>query len=159
METFDTLRGFGRTYVRIGAGSTWFEERLPEVLSSFSTKQPQVRIDASFIPRFEIIEALLLGHIDIGLAQFGFETLPSDDIEYEELLSDRLVVIGRKGHPLSGKLASAKAFSKLLGNTPSASSQNAFVVYVSALELMIPIFISNVILYQASWILCEILIL
>ena len=124
VETFDTLRGFGRTYVRIGAGSTWFEERLPEVLSSFSTKQPQVRIDASFIPRFEIIEALLLGHIDIGLAQFGFETLPSDDIEYEELLSDRLVVIGRKGHPLSGKLASAKAFSKLLwATTPSASSQ------------------------------------
>ena len=124
LETFDTLRGFGRTYVRIGAGSTWFEERLPEVLSNFSTKQPQVRIDASFIPRFEIIEALLLGHIDIGLAQFGFETLPSDDIEYEELLSDRLVVIGRKGHPLSGKLASAKTFSKLVwATTPSASSQ------------------------------------
>ena len=124
VETFDTLRGIGRTYVRIGAGATWFEERLPEVLSSFSAKQPQVRIDATFVPRFEIIEALLLGHIDIGLAQFGCETLPSDDIEYEELLSDRLVIVGRKGHPLSGKLKSAKAFSELVWATqPSASSQ------------------------------------
>ena len=124
VETFETLRGVGRTYVRIGAGATWFEERLPEVLSSFIIKKPGVRIDASFIPRFEIIEALLMGHIDIGLAQFRVETLPSDDIEYEELFTDRLVIIGRKGHPLCGKLESAEAISKLIwATTPSATSE------------------------------------
>ena len=124
VETFDTLRGIGRTHVRIGAGATWLEERLPQVLSSFSARQPQVRIDASFVARFEIIEALLLGRIDIGLAQFGVEPLPSDDIEYEELLTDRLVVLGRNGHPLRGKLTSAEAISELVwAITPSASSE------------------------------------
>ena len=125
VEAIDALRGIGRTRVRIGAGATWFEERLPGILSSFSSAHPRVRIDAEFVPRFEVIEALLLGRIDIGLAQFGMELLPSDDIEYEELLRDRLVVLGRRGHPLTGALTTTKAFRSLVwAITPSASGED-----------------------------------
>ena len=106
IERFRTLKGVGRTQVRIGAGATWLEERLPSFLASFSREHPTVQVDATFIPRSQIIEALLLGRIDIGLAQFSSEPLPADDVEYEELFLDKLCIIGRRGHPLVGKLDS-----------------------------------------------------
>ena len=124
IERILTLKGVGRTQIRIGAGATWLEERLPSFLASFSRKHPTVQVDATFIPRSRIIEALLLGHIDIGLAQFNSEPLPTDDVEYEELLLDKLFIIGRRGHPLAGKLDSSKAFGKLKwAITPSASGE------------------------------------
>lgn len=124
VEAIDALKGIGRTRVRIGAGATWLEGRLPSILSSFSSTHPHVRIDAEFVPRFEVIEALLLGRIDIGLAQFGVELFPSDDIEYEELLRDRLVILGRRGHPLTNALATTEDFRSLVwAITPSASGE------------------------------------
>ena len=124
IERILTLKGVGRTQIRIGAGATWLEERLPSFLASFSRKHPTVQVDATFIPRSRIIEALLLGHIDIGLAQYNIEPLSTDDVEYEELLLDKLFIIGRRGHPLAGKLDSSKAFEKLKwAITPSASGE------------------------------------
>ena len=83
-----------------------------------------IRIDAIYVPRFQVIEALLLGRVDIALAQFGVEPQPSDDVEYEELLKDRLVILGRKGHPLAGKLDRPEAFQSLRwAITPSATGE------------------------------------
>lgn len=124
IERFRTLKGVGRTQVRIGAGATWLEERLPSFLASFSREHPTVQVDATFIPRSQIIEALLLGRIDIGLAQFSSEPLPADDVEYEELFLDKLCIIGRRGHPLVGKLDSSEVFGELKwAITPSASGE------------------------------------
>lgn len=124
IESFQTLSGDGRTKVRIGAGATWLEQRLPSILAAFTNGQPMIRIDALYIPRFQVIEALLLGRVDIALAQFGVEPFPSGDVEYEELLKDRLVVLGRKGHPFAGKLDTPEAFQSLSwAITPSASGE------------------------------------
>lgn len=124
LESFQALSGDGRTSVRIGAGATWLEERLPSILAEFTKKQPMLQIDAIYIPRFQVIEALLLGRVDIALAQFGVEPLPSDDVEYEELLKDRVVVLGRKGHPLSGKLDAPEALQSLRwAITPSTTGE------------------------------------
>ena len=124
IESFQALDGGGRSHVRIGAGGIWLEERLPGLLAEFTKRQPKVRVDAVHIPRFRVIEALLLGRIDIALAQYGVEPLPSDDVEYEELLKDRIVLIGRVNHPLSGRLDSPEAIRSLTwAITPSATGE------------------------------------
>lgn len=124
VEGFRALKGVGRTLVRIGAGATWLEERLPTILASFYEKQPNVDVRAEFYPRAHIVEALLMGKIDVGLAQFGVEPTSNDDIQYEELLSDRLVVIGRKGHPLAGQKTSDELFQSLRwAITPSVGGE------------------------------------
>ena len=124
IDTFQALAGSGRTRVRIGAGGIWLEERLPEVLAEFYMQQPHVRVDAEHVPRFQVIEALLLGRIDIALAQYGVEPLPSDDVEYEELLKDRIVILGRRNHPLAGRLDSQETFRSLnWAITPSATGE------------------------------------
>lgn len=107
IEEMRVLRGDGRSAVRIGAGATWLEGRLPGILAEFATAHPEIAVDAEYIPRYQVAEALLLGRIDIGLAQYGVEPLSSDDVAYEELLKDRLIVLGRHGHPLTGRLAGA----------------------------------------------------
>lgn len=124
IEGFRTLKGVGRTLVRIGAGATWLEERLPVVLASFYEKQPNVDVRAEFYPRAQIVEALLMGKIDVGLTQFGVEPTSNDDIQYEELLSDQLVVIGRKGHPYAGQPTSDELFQSLQwAITPSVGGE------------------------------------
>ncbi len=122
IESFQTLSGDGRTHVRIGAGATWLEERLPSIIADFSRRHPMIRIDALYEPRFQVIESLLLGRVDIALAQFGVEPLPSDDVEYEELLKDRIVVAGRKRHPLAGRLDTPEGFRSLRWAIASSAS-------------------------------------
>lgn len=122
IESIQTLSGDGRTKVRIGAGATWLEERLPSILADFSLERPSIRVDALYVPRFQVIEALLLGRVDIALAQFGVEPLPSDDVEYEELLKDQVVLIGRKGHPSAGRLDDPEAFASLQWAITSSTS-------------------------------------
>jgi DNA-binding transcriptional LysR family regulator len=107
LEEFRALKGQGRGLVRIGAGATWLEERLPRTIASFVKSRPDMHVEARFIPRYEIVEALLSGKIDLGLTQFGSEHLPADDVSYEELFKDRLTVIARKSHPLRGCLEAA----------------------------------------------------
>lgn len=124
LESFQALKGEGRTHLRIGAGATWLEERLPVIIADFTNKNPGVRLDAMFVPRFEVVEALLMGRIDLGLAQFGLSPAASDDIEYEELLRDRLVVVGRKNHPMKGQLTKEKLVQELRwANTASATAE------------------------------------
>ena len=124
VDAFRTLSGDGRTEVRIGAGATWLAERLPSALAEFSKKHPMIRVDANYVPRGKAIETLLLGRIDIALAQFGVEPLPTDDVEYEELLKDRLALIGRKGHPLRGRVDDPEGFGQLRwAITPSRTGE------------------------------------
>ena len=125
VETFQSLAGKGRTRVRIGAGATWFEERLPKILAQFSAQHSTVGIDAIHVPRSQVMKSLLLGKLDIALTQFGAEPLPSDDVAYEELLRDKIVIIGRKGHPLAGVLNSPEAYQSLTwAITPSATGED-----------------------------------
>jgi DNA-binding transcriptional LysR family regulator len=86
--------------VRVGGGATAVSYLLPRAIGAFRRQHPDVR--------FEVREA---GSRDVELAvrsevlELGVVTLPTSlpDLEVEPLLTDRIVLVAGKGHPLAGK--------------------------------------------------------
>ncbi len=106
-----TLSGRETGRIAIGAMPLCRARLLPKTVAAFHQKHPEsevVIVEGSFR---ELIEPLRDGVIDVMIGALR-PTAPAEDVVQNPLLIDRLVVLGRKGHPLS-KLAGAVTASDL----------------------------------------------
>jgi DNA-binding transcriptional LysR family regulator len=83
---------------------------LPAAITRFLRLRPQVRVSIVEGSRGELVDPLRNGAIDMMIGALR-DPLLEPDLVQRPLFRDRLVVIGRKGHPLEGKAADAAALA------------------------------------------------
>lgn len=86
--------------IAVGAMPLCRARLLPTAVAAFHQKHPEsetVIVEGSFR---ELIEPLRDGQIDVMIGALR-PTAPADDVVQRELFVDRLVVLGRKDHPLA----------------------------------------------------------
>jgi len=84
-------------------------EFLPGLMAHLERHAPAVRIEAMQFAPADVLPAMEQGRIDLAV---GY--LPQvSGIEQQHLLDDRYTVVTRKGHPLAGKLTSARGWRRL----------------------------------------------
>lgn len=100
LSELSALSGRETGRITIGAMPLCRARLLPTAVAAFHAKHPDseiVIVEGSFR---ELIEPLRDGVIDVMIGALR-PTAPAEDVVQEELFVDRLVVLGRSGHPLS----------------------------------------------------------
>lgn len=87
--------------VAIGAMPLSRAELLPHALARVSREMPGARFDVAEGSWRELVEPLRDGTLDMMIGALRPQPGPPD-LEQQPLLDDRLVIVGRAGHPLAG---------------------------------------------------------
>jgi DNA-binding transcriptional LysR family regulator len=84
--------------VRIGGGATAVSFLLPKAIADFQRAHPAVRFQLKEAGSIEVAEDVLSGRLELGLV-----TLPVKirDLSVWPLLTDRIVLVGPRRHPLA----------------------------------------------------------
>jgi DNA-binding transcriptional LysR family regulator len=86
--------------VRIGGGATAVSFLLPKAIASFQSSHPAVKFQLKEAGSNEVAKDVINGHLELGLV-----TMPVKNRELNvwPLLTDRIVLVGPKQHPLAKK--------------------------------------------------------
>jgi DNA-binding transcriptional LysR family regulator len=86
--------------VRIGGGATAVSFLLPKAIASFQGNHPGIKFQLKEAGSNEVAEDVLSGRLELGLV-----TMPvkNRDLTVWPLLTDRIVLVGPRSHPLAGK--------------------------------------------------------
>lgn len=103
-------RGHETRRIAIGAMPLSRARVLPAAVTRFLHRHPQVRVSIIEGSRAELVDPLRNGAIDLMIGA-SREPLLEPDLVQKGLFRDRLVVIARKGHPLAGAKADARALA------------------------------------------------
>ncbi|WP_213990284.1 LysR family transcriptional regulator [Sodalis sp. dw_96] len=76
---------------------------LSRVLAGFCTQWPAASVEIIEGPHAELLSHLRQGDVDLLIGSQR-EQVPTHDVSQEALFDDELVIVGRTGHPLHGKL-------------------------------------------------------
>ncbi len=95
------MKGHETRRISIGAMPLSRARVLPAAVTRFLRRRPQVRISIIEGSRAELVEPLRNGAIDMMIGALR-DPLYEPDLCQRPLFRDRLVVVGRKGHPLEG---------------------------------------------------------
>lgn len=87
-------------HVRLGAAATMTEALLPGVLKRVMQQTPGITIELATGMNDVLREALRENRLDLLISP---TTAGGDEFESEPLISDRVVVVARRGHPLCSK--------------------------------------------------------
>lgn len=111
-ENMAARRGVVAGKLRIGCTTTPGKYVLPRLVGSFCSRYPEVKISVEVIGRSRLAPLLQRQEINFGImsGQTGI-----DDLVYDELMDDELVLIVPVGHPFSG--CSAVPLDRLRGET------------------------------------------
>lgn len=84
-------------------------EFLPVLMEHLQRHAPKLRIEAAQLPLDDVLNALEQNRIDLAL---GY--LPDlRGTEHERLITDRYVIVARKGHPLAATLGTKRSLAQL----------------------------------------------
>lgn len=83
--------------IRIGGSTIPGEYFLPKVMGSFQREAPGISISLAIADSQEIVDRLLEGEIEIGVAGMMFE---GERVDAYPLFHDRVIIIGSSQHPL-----------------------------------------------------------
>ncbi|MBV7393082.1 LysR family transcriptional regulator [Mameliella sediminis] len=86
--------------VSIASNMTISDTLLPEILSAFKKRHPNVRVRVSESSSPAALERVLHRESELAVAQFG-EGHP--ELEFEPLFEDRFVLISHRDHPIAGR--------------------------------------------------------
>lgn len=109
-DALGELEGLKRGDLRIGIIQSFCVTLLPSLLDQFFRDYPSIRVRIESLTARGIEEGLSAATMDLGIA---FTPVTMEDIEAEPILDERLLLVGRRSHPLL-KRASC-AMSKLNG--------------------------------------------
>jgi LysR family cyn operon transcriptional activator len=96
-EEIADLKGLFLGSLSIGL-SYLFGAKIPAVLAAYSTAHPDVHVAVKLGTSHDIEQGVLDRSVDIG---FAFLPPESDEIEYETLFSDEVILAVPKDHPLA----------------------------------------------------------
>jgi DNA-binding transcriptional LysR family regulator len=99
-ESFDPRSAEG--VVRLTAFDAELVTLVPELIRTFSTRAPGLRIIARAIGRQDALDAIAAGELDLALGYFWDL---SDAFIREDLFEEDFLVVGTKKHRLAGKLS------------------------------------------------------
>lgn len=86
--------------VRIGGGATAVSFLLPKAIASFQNHHPVVKFQLKEAGSNEVAEDVLNGHLELGLVTLPVKTR---DLTVWPLLTDRIVLVSPRQHPLTRK--------------------------------------------------------
>jgi DNA-binding transcriptional LysR family regulator len=86
--------------VTLGAVPTATYYFLPRVIDDFNAKYPRIRVRILDLSANDVLEAVKRGQAEFGINLLGAQ---EPDIDFEPLLRDPFLFIGRKDHPLAGQ--------------------------------------------------------
>jgi len=90
-------------YLSIGAMALSRSLLLPATLADLLQQDPKVRVDVVEGSYLELVDLLRSGKIDVLIG--ALRDHPGTDLLQEPLFDDRLIIIGRQGHPLAHQMA------------------------------------------------------
>ena len=98
VESISLQQGLENGIVRIGGGATAVSHILPSTIAIFQKKYPKILFQLKEAGSAEVAKDVNNGHIELGIV-----TLPLNekDLVIEHTLIDDIVLICRKGHPLT----------------------------------------------------------
>jgi DNA-binding transcriptional LysR family regulator len=99
-EQVRTQQGLEGGTVRIGGGATAVSFLLPKAIASFQGNHPGIKFQLKEAGSNEVARDVLSGRLELGLV-----TMPvkNRDLAVWPLLTDRIVLVGPRSHPLAGK--------------------------------------------------------
>ena len=112
MEEIAELQGLLRGTLRVGTTHVFSQYLIPISLATYIAAYPNIHVLVQWCSSPELERGVLTGTLDLGLA---FLPPESDEIEYEVLLSDEVVLVVSNKHPLAAR--SAVSISEL-GDLP-----------------------------------------
>jgi DNA-binding transcriptional LysR family regulator len=105
VNRFDHLREQVRAHqgleggtVRIGGGATAVSFVLPSAIARFQQDHPGVRFQLKEAGSIEVAEDVISGRLELGLVTLPVQTR---ELHSWPLLSDRIVLVAPRGHPLA----------------------------------------------------------
>jgi DNA-binding transcriptional LysR family regulator len=101
LDELAAVRGHEMRRIAIGAMPLSRARVLPAAVARFLRRNPLVRVSIVEGSRAELVDPLRNGVIDLMVGAIR-EPLIEPDLVQKELFRDRLVAIGRAGHPLEG---------------------------------------------------------
>lgn len=102
VEEINLIRNVVSGTLKIGASFTIGEYILPKVLAQTATKYPAVDIVVTIANTEEIVQALRINHLDVGIVEG--QVNPAD-CAMEPFMEDEMVLIVPNEHPLKQKTA------------------------------------------------------
>ena len=102
MEEIDALLGHDSARIAIGSLPLARSFILPKAINDLSAVRPDVRVNVLDGSYRDLLHALRYGEIDLLIGALRDPVLV-DDVVQEELFVDKLAIVARAGHPLSGK--------------------------------------------------------
>lgn len=98
-EEVAELRGLVSGTLRFGSTHVFSQRLVSTALSVYTARYPEIRIVMKLGTSNDIEQGILERDIDVGLA---FLPPDSEDVEYEVLFSDEVVLVVSQRHPLAG---------------------------------------------------------
>lgn len=95
--------GLRQGTVRIGGGATVTSFLLPPAIVSFQADHPGIRFFVKEAGSHEVALDVASGGIELGVVTLPLSTL---EVEVQELVEDRIVLVARRGHPIAGRAVS-----------------------------------------------------
>ena len=97
-EEIDGLVGLLRGNLRVAALFAFSEKLLPAWLASFNAAHPDVHVIARSAVSDDIEQGVVDGTVDLG---FSFLPVDHDEIQSEELFTERIALVVSKEHPFA----------------------------------------------------------
>jgi LysR family cyn operon transcriptional activator len=101
-ERIAELHGLLRGTLRVGTTHVFSQYLIPISLAAYIAAYPNIHVLVQWCSSPELERSVLTGTVDLGLA---FLPPESDEIEYEVLLSDEVVLVVSNQHPLAARAA------------------------------------------------------
>lgn len=86
--------------VRIGGGATAVSFVLPDAIAAFQAEHPDIRFHLKEAGSREIAADVASGQLEVGVVTLPVQTA---ELDVRELLTDRIVLVARRDHPLTRK--------------------------------------------------------
>lgn len=89
--------------VRVGGGATAVSYVLPRAIGKFRRAYPDVRFDVREAGSRDVEEAVRQEALELGLVTMGAGSQHNADLVVRPLLTDHIVLVAGRGHPLADK--------------------------------------------------------
>jgi LysR family transcriptional regulator, regulator for genes of the gallate degradation pathway len=100
----DTTRGIDSARLMVGTLPLARSSILPNTINALARLRPEVQVGVVDGPYDDLLHGLRQGTLDLIIGALRIP-VPIDDVVQETLFHDRLAVVARTGHPLTGKRA------------------------------------------------------
>lgn len=111
LAEIENLKGREVGRISIGAMPLSRAKLLPAAVTAFHREHPEIAISIAEGSWAELIEPLRDGDLDLLIGALR-DPSPGDDVAQQPMFEDRLVILGRKGHPLSRKRPDTEALAQ-----------------------------------------------